>query len=98
MSVVFNAVVLTLWQFNVGNIYADRLGADRAARLEPHLQAAAEDKKKKRFNGALLIRAARPEPAQRGAEALLDEHAKRRKLAEIVPSDGGDSAVEYLVG
>ncbi len=97
MSLVFNTTVLVLWQLNVGNIYADRLGADRATRLEPHLQAAAEDKKKKRFNGALLIRAARPEPAQRVAEALLDEHAKRWKLAEIVPSDGGTSTFEYLV-
>src|SRR3989442_4611143 len=97
MSLVFNITVLMLWQLNVGNIYADRLGADRAARLEPHLQAAAEDRKKKRFNGALLIRAARPEPAQRVAEALLDEHAKRWKLAEIVPSDGGTSTFEYLV-
>src|SRR6059036_915071 len=88
MSLIFNLTVLALWKLNVGNIYADRLGADRAARLQPHLQAAAEDKKKKRFNGALLIRAARPEPAQRVAEALLDEHAKRWRLAEIVPSDG----------
>ena len=97
MSVVFNAVVLTLWQFNVGNIYADRLGADRAARLEPHLAAAADDKKKKRFNGALVIHAARLEPAQRVAEALLDDQAKRWKLAEIVPSDRGTSTLEYLI-
>src|SRR2546430_1021734 len=95
MSVVFNAVVLTLWQFNVGNIYADRLGGDRAARLEPHLAAA--DDKKKRFNGALLIHAARLEPARRVAEALLDERAKRWKLAEVVPTDGGTSTLEYLV-
>src|SRR5256886_14506876 len=97
MSVVFNAVVLTLWQFNVGNIYADRLGADRAARLEPHLAAAADDKKKKRFNGALVIHAARLEPAQRVAEALLDDQVKRWKLAEIVPSDRGTSTLEYLI-
>ena len=45
----------------------------------------------------MLIRAARPEPAQRVAEALLDEHAKRWRLAEIVPSDGGTSTFEYLV-
>src|SRR5437867_4138804 len=97
MSVVFNAVVLTLWQFNVGNIYADRLGAERAVRLEPHLDAAAEDKKKKRFNGALLIHAARLEPAQRVAEALLDDQAKRWKLAEIVPGERGTSILEYLI-
>src|SRR5207247_937334 len=97
MSVVFNVVVLSLWQFNVGNIYADRLGADRAARLEPHLDAAADEKKKKRFNGALLIRAARLEPAQRATEALLEEQVKRWKLAEIVPSDRGTATLEYLV-
>src|SRR5437899_12341363 len=97
MSLVFNITVLMLWQLNVGNIYADRLGADRAARLEPHLQAAAEDKKKKRFNGALLIHAARLEPAQRVAETLLDDQAKRWKLAEIVPGERGTSILEYLI-
>ena len=96
MSVVFNVVVLGLWRFNVGNIYADRLGADRAARLEPHLEAAADDKKK-RFNGALLIHATRLEPAQRVVEALLEERAKRWKLAEIVPSARGTSTLEYLI-
>src|SRR5256886_17477243 len=95
MSVVFNAVVLTVWQCNVGNIDADRLGGDRAAGLEPHLAAA--DDKKKRFNGALLIHAARLEPARRVAEALLDERAKRWKLAEVVPTDGGTSTLEYLI-
>lgn len=97
MSLVFNITVLALWRLNIGNIYADRLGADRAARLEPHLQAAADDKKRKRFNGALLIHATRLEPAQRVAETLLDEQAKRWKLAEIVPSDGGTSTLEYLI-
>src|SRR6266702_5528198 len=97
MSLVFNITVLMLWQLNVGNIYADRLGADRAVRLEPYLQAAADDKRKKRFNGALLIRAARVEPAQRVAEGVLDEQVKRWKLAEIVPSHGGTSTLEYLI-
>ncbi len=97
MSVLFNVVVLTLWQFNVGNIYADRLGADRATRLAPHLDAGADDRKKKRFNGALLIHAARLAPAQRVAEDLLDEQAKRWKLAEIVPSERGTSTLEYLI-
>src|SRR5437667_10080071 len=97
MWLVVNATVLALWRLNVGNIYADRLGADRAVRLEPHLQAAADDKRKKRFNGALLIRAARVEPAQRVAEGVLDEQVKRWKLAEIVPSHGGTSTLEYLI-
>jgi hypothetical protein len=96
MSVLFNVVVLLLWGFNVGNIYADRLGNDRAARLEPHL-ADDSDTKKKRFNGALLVRAARLPPAQQAAEALLDERTKRWKLAGVVPADGGTHMLEYLV-
>src|SRR2546422_10649447 len=96
MSVLFNGVVLSLWQFNVGNIYADRLGADRAARLEPHLEAAADDKKK-RFNGALLIHAARPEPAQRVAGALLDHPAKRWELAGNVPPARGTAPPQYPI-
>jgi hypothetical protein len=97
MSLLFNAVVLLLWTFNVGNIYADRLGADRAVRLGPYIEAAADDKKKKRFNGALLIHATRVKPAQLVAEALLEEQAKRWKLADITPGEGGASTLEYLI-
>ena len=94
MSLLFNVVVLLLWTFNVGDIYADQLGADRAARLVPSLQ------KKKRFNGALLIHAIRLEPAQRAAEAVLEEQIKRWKLAGTVPGAGGGggaSTLEYLI-
>jgi Domain of unknown function (DUF4956) len=96
MSVVFNVVVLSLWHFNVGNIYADRLGAERAGRLLPHLERNTRQDKKP-FTGALLIRAARVEPAQRATESVLEEHVKRWKLAEVVPSDGGTSVLEYLI-
>lgn len=96
MSVVFNIVVLSLWHFNVGNIYADRLGAERAGRLQPHLERNARQDKKP-FTGALLIHAARIESVQRAAETLLEEHVKRWKLAEIAPADGGTSVLEYLI-
>jgi len=98
MSVVFNVVVLLLWRFNVGNIYADRLGADRAVRLGPYLEAAADGKKKKkRFNGALVVHAARLEPAQRVTEAVLEQEVKRWKLTHVVPGDHGTSTLEYLI-
>lgn len=97
LSVLFNVVVLLLWTFNVGNIYADRLGADRAVRLGPQLEADAGDKKRKRFNGALLIHATRLEAAQQVAEALLEEKARRWKLADIAPGEGGASTLEYLI-
>jgi hypothetical protein len=97
MSIVFNACMLALWWFNVGNMYADRLGGERAERLGPLLEAAAEEKKKKRFNGALVVRAIRRAPAQRAAEALLDEQTKRWKLAAVVPGDGDAATFEYLI-
>jgi hypothetical protein len=97
MSIVFNLAVLALWTFNVGNMYADRLGGDRAARLGPQLEASADDKKKKRFNGAVVVRAARRAPAQRAAEELLEEQTKRWKLAGVVPGDGDAATLEYLI-
>jgi len=96
MSVVFNMVVLSLWQFNVGNIYADRLGGDRADRLRPHLEDD-ETKKKKPFNGVLVVHAARVEPARKVTEQLLEDEAKRWKLAQIVPGSDGTSTLEYLI-
>ena len=94
MSLLFNVVVLLLWTFNVGDIYADQLGADRAARLGPSLG------KKRRFNGALLIHASRLKPAQRATEAVLEEQIKRWELAGTVPAAGGGgdaSTLEYLI-
>jgi hypothetical protein len=97
MSIVFNVAILALWTYNVGNMYADRLGGDRAARLGPLLEASADEKKKKRFNGAVVVRAARRTPAQRVVEALLEEHTKRWKLAGDVPGNGDAGTLEYLV-
>jgi hypothetical protein len=96
MSVLFNIVVLLLWAFNVGNIYADRLGSERAARLAPQLDDD-QERKKKRFNGAVLVQAARLAPAQQAAEALLDERTKRWKLAGVTPAAGETHMLEYLV-
>lgn len=96
MSLVFNVVMLSLWQFNVGNIYADRLGTARADRLQTHI-AADDAENKKRFNGALVIEATQRQPAQGIAETLLERHVKRWKLAEVVASDHGTATLEYLV-
>jgi hypothetical protein len=61
------------------------------------LEASADEKKKKRFNGAVVVRAARRTPAQRVVEALLEEHTKRWKLAGDVPGNGDAGTLEYLV-
>lgn len=123
MSLAFNAAVLVLWHWKIGNIYADqgsltpslRLGqalavGDRRlfeamppARLEEvtervmRLQAYADRKGKKKFNGLVLLHATAPDEAQRAAEAILDEETRRWRLAEIVPAGAGRSTLEYLV-
>ena len=89
--------VLLLWRFNVGNVYADRLGDERAARLSPYVEAAAEEKRRKRFNGALLVQASQLNPAQRVTETVLDERTERWKLASVVPTASGMQTLEYLV-
>src|SRR6266700_409395 len=49
MSLVFNATVLALWRLTVCTFRSARLGAGRPDRLEPPLEAAADDKRKKRL-------------------------------------------------
>jgi len=96
LSLVFNVTVLVLWAFNVGNIYADRLGGERAERLAPHLDAG-DEKKKKRFNGALLIKARQLAPVQAATEELLEDQTKRWKLVGVGPASQGVHTLEYLV-
>ena len=74
----------------------DEVG-DRAARLQAYVAARAGDEKKKRFTSVLLVHANRLPPAQEQTEALLEEYAKRWKLAEIVRAGGDVSTLEYLV-
>jgi hypothetical protein len=123
MSLTFNAAVLVLWRWNVGNVYADqggltsrlRLGEALAvgdqrlleamtpARLEEvaervmRLQAYADRKDKKKFNGLVLLHATAPDEVQRAAEAIMEEQTRRWRLAEIVPAGAGHSTLEYLV-
>ncbi len=71
--------------------------AERVARLETYIAARRGDKKKKRFNGIVLVHATAVDPAQRAAEAVFEEETSRWKLAEIVPAASGASTLEYLV-
>jgi hypothetical protein len=88
LSLVFNVTVLVLWAFNVGNIYVDRLG--------PNLEGPVE-RKQKRFNGALLIKARQLAPVQAATEGLLEDRTKRWKLVGVAPGTQGTHTLEYLV-
>jgi uncharacterized protein DUF4956 len=71
--------------------------ADRAARLQAYIVARAGDKKEDRFNGVLLVHSTQPEAAQRVVEEILQVHARRWRLAEIVPAERDRSTLEYLL-
>jgi Domain of unknown function (DUF4956) len=88
ISLTFNVTILGLWYMNPGNIY-DRRNAQDAVALAPQL--------KKKYTDVLLVRTARLKSARRLAEQLLDRHAKRWKLAEVVPAADGMSILEYLI-
>ncbi len=137
MSILFNLMILLLWRWNIGNVYADqrilperlRLGqallgpattgqflavgdpallaalspedlqevAQRSARLRQYIEARAGLKKKKRFNGLVLVHVGQLEAAQKKVEQLLAERTEHWKLAEIQPGPDGKSTLEYLV-
>jgi hypothetical protein len=71
--------------------------ADRAARLQAYIAARSGDEKKKRFNAVVLVHAKDPKAAQQAVEPILEDRAKRWRLAEILPEEGGASTLEYLV-
>ncbi len=71
--------------------------AHRSARLRQYIEARAGVKKKKRFNGLVLVHVAELDQAQKAVEQLLEEGTERWKLAEIQPGPDGKSTLEYLV-
>jgi hypothetical protein len=117
LSVVFNAVVLSLWGTRFGDVHATTgagaLGignvlsgsaasspvgpelADGAASLERQILEERARSKEKRANALILVRAKAAGPAQAVVDALLERHAVRWKLAEIVPGPSG-ATLAYL--
>jgi hypothetical protein len=66
-----------------------------AARLESHIYEERAKDKEKRANSLILVHAQGAEKAQQLADALLEQHAARWKLAEIAPGARGVTLV-YL--
>jgi hypothetical protein len=82
-------------------VTADELkeAADRAARLERHLQATGETKKDRKAYSVLLIYTDQVPETQQAVEPHLGQLCVRWSLAEIIPvADGsGVSILQYLV-
>ncbi len=88
MSVVFNAVVLAVWRFNIGGIYTYP-GGGKAGDGE------GGSPPKKPFNGLLRIRTSDIEAARMLAEQVLDREVKRWEPAGSFGAPAG--TLQYLV-
>jgi hypothetical protein len=71
--------------------------ATRVARMERYLRAEKNQKKKNRLNALLIVHAEQLVGAQGLVEGILAQMANRWELAEILPSLGATSVLEYLV-
>jgi hypothetical protein len=96
LSVIFNAVVLTLWKTRFGDATvappssAPSIPAGAfSAGLERHIQDERAKGKGKRANALLMVQATAAASAQEFVDPVLDELTTRWKLAEVAPvSDG----------
>ena len=71
--------------------------ADRAARLQAYIAARSDDTKKKRFSAVVLVHTTDPKSAQPVVEQVFENQTKRWRLAELLPSGGGTTTLEYMV-
>ncbi len=71
--------------------------ADRAARLQAYIAARSDDTKKKRFSAVVLVHTNEPKSAQPVVEQVFESQTKRWRLAELLPSVGGTTTLEYMV-
>ncbi len=89
VSVIFNAAVLGLWWFNVGDIYAGepRPSFTREFRISDP----------ERLDGLLVVQAHAAGPAQEIVEATLRDLTRAWKLTQRVPGEGGRATLTYQV-
>ncbi len=91
MSILFNILVLVLWRFNIGDIYAGQVAA-----LPPD-SALATDGEDKPFQGLLKVRANDIDAAAPMLESILEENLKRWKPAGTISTNGDAGTLQYFV-
>ncbi len=89
VSVIFNAAVLGLWWFNVGDIYA---GEPR-----PSFTREFRIRDPERLDGLLVVQAHAAGPAQEIVEATLRDLTRAWKLTQRVPGESGRATLTYQV-
>ena len=71
--------------------------ADRAVRLSQHLDSEVDTPKEKKSYSLLIVHTEKPGASQGIVEEELERMAVRWRLAEILPGEGGNSVLEYLI-
>ncbi len=106
MSLVFTLVVLTLWRFDVGDIFSGGRGAQLsigdARLLTPSPEEARRDALERNAaevgeiqpSGMLIVRAADPDEARRGIEVVLGRMAAQWRIKEIAGTGGEPARLE----
>jgi hypothetical protein len=105
-SVVFNAVVLAVWRLNVGS-QAVVLDGWRLVAAGPPGQALTESgaaapagaggapEPGDAYTSTLRLQVTHVEEAQRFAAAVIEEHAKKWRVAEVTQEGDGTSVIEF---
>lgn len=100
MSMVFSLVVMTIWRYDLGAIYAHGRGAQLAvgdpALLSPEARDAARDEIRRepavaggmKPDGLLLVRAPDPAAARRAIESVVSRCAAEWRITEAPAVDG----------
>jgi hypothetical protein len=108
-SLVFNLVVLTLWRFDIGAIYAGGRGAQLAigdvSLLAPSVKEAKRELEQRDTaladgmepDGILVVRTSDPETVQKGIEVALGRIATEWRCTEPVNDDTGIARFEVFL-
>ncbi|HEX2095239.1 MAG TPA: DUF4956 domain-containing protein [Longimicrobiaceae bacterium] len=111
MSLLFNLVVLVLWQYNIGSVYGGRYGRTGILSVgDPGLMVAQlpdaqrrirrrllQDAAEIRSDGILLVHSADSEVARQTVQEALGDLARDWMLADIVRREEGVSTLEYVL-
>ena len=91
MSIVFNLVVLALWNFNIGNIY------QRTVDAVPDDKSLSTDSIEKPFQGTIRVHSSNTEAAAALVEAAFTTDVKRWRHAGTVHTEGDAGVLDYFV-
>lgn len=111
VSMAFNFVVLTVWKFNIGSLYAGSYGRtgvlsvgnqDLLVAEEPEQQRAIRRRMLRlaedvESDGVLLVHSAEPDLARTTVQEALGDLAADWRMVEAVPRGGAMHTLEYLV-